>query len=575
MPSPKTSRTTLTRRPRDSAPTRMAFLVRSLHRRTPVRFILLVALLVLTPVLSIAFGAAPVPIGQVLGVLADHCGLPVHLSWDSITDAIVWQNRMPRIVTGLGVGAILGAAGVTLQAVVRNPLAEPYVLGVSAGASSGAATAIILVGISSTFGVAGMAFLGALASTAIVLFMGGGRNSSTLRLILAGLAVGFVFQALTNFIIFSSDSPETARAVMFWTLGDLSRASWAQGWTSIVVAVVLSILLWICAPWLDALASGDSTATAVGIDPAMIRVLLLVPVSAGGRDRRRDFGRDRFRRVGDPPPHAFLHRTRPPPSGRLLSNCSSDLPGVGRHVFPHSLQPGGAADRRHHRSTRRTLPARTRKEGDVGMINASQLVVRRGQRIVLENIDFSAGQGVTVGVVGPNGAGKSTLLSALYRNVSIASGQVTVSDHDLASMSRREIAREVAVVSQTPDPSLPLTVRDTVALGRLPHRSLMGYGDAADRNIVEEALTRTDLTDLADRLVTQLSGGERQRVLVARAIAQQAGHLLLDEPTNHLDIGHQFALLDLVRTIKATTVIVLHDLNLAARVCDQLVSTLR
>ena len=193
------------------------------------------------------------------------------------------------------------------------------------------------------------------------------------------------------------------------------------------------------------------------------------------------------------------------------------------------------------------------------MINASQLVVRRGQRIVLENIDFSAGQGVTVGVVGPNGAGKSTLLSALYRNVSIASGQVTVSDHDLASMSRREIAREVAVVSQTPDPSLPLTVRDTVALGRLPHRSLMGYGDAADRNIVEEALTRTDLTDLADRLVTQLSGGERQRVL------------LLDEPTNHLDIGHQFALLDLVRTIKATTVIVLHDLNLAARVCDQLV----
>jgi len=266
-----------------------------------VRFILLVALLVLTPVLSIAFGAAPVPIGQVLGVLADHCGLPVHLSWDSITDAIVWQNRMPRIVTGLGVGAILGAAGVTLQAVVRNPLAEPYVLGVSAGASSGArnplaepyvlgvsagassgaATAIILVGISSTFGVAGMAFLGALASTAIVLFMGGGRNSSTLRLILAGLAVGFVFQALTNFIIFSSDSPETARAVMFWTLGDLSRASWAQGWTSIVVAVVLSILLWICAPWLDALASGDSTATAVGIDPAMIRVLLLVPVSAG------------------------------------------------------------------------------------------------------------------------------------------------------------------------------------------------------------------------------------------------------------------------------------------------------
>lgn len=255
-------------------------MARPLHRRTPARLALLVALLMLTPVLSIAFGAAPVPIDQVMGVLADHCGIPIHVTWDSITDAIVWQNRMPRIVTGLGIGATLGVAGVALQAVVRNPLAEPYVLGVSAGASSGAAAAII-VGVTSSFAVAGMAFLGALLSTAIVLSMGGARNSSTLRLILAGLAVGFIFQAVTNFIIFSSDSAETARAVMFWTLGDLSRASWGQGWTSVVVAIVLTVLLWACAPWLDALASGDSTATAVGIDPAVIRVLLLVPVSAG------------------------------------------------------------------------------------------------------------------------------------------------------------------------------------------------------------------------------------------------------------------------------------------------------
>ena len=256
-------------------------MARLLHRRTPTRFFLLVTLLVLMPVLSIAFGAAPVPIGQVLGVLADHCDIPIHVTWDSITDAIVWQNRMPRIVTGLGVGATLGVAGVALRAVVRNPLAEPYVLGVSAGASSGAAAAIIIVGVTSSFAVAGMAFLGALLSTAIVLFMGGGRNSSTLRLVLAGLAVGFIFQAVTNFIIISSDSAETARAVMFWTLGDLSRASWGQGWTNVAVAIVLTVLLWACAPWLDALASGDSTATAVGIDPTVIHVLLLVPVSAG------------------------------------------------------------------------------------------------------------------------------------------------------------------------------------------------------------------------------------------------------------------------------------------------------
>ena len=109
-----------------------------------------------------------------------------------------------------------------------------------------------------------------------------------------------------------------------------------------------------------------------------------------------------------------------------------------------------------------------------------------------------------------------------------------------------------------------------MALGRLASRSLLHYGDRSDQELVEAALARVELTELADRLVTELSGGERQRALIARAIAQQADHLLLDEPTNHLDLRHQFALLDLVRTLGCTTVIVLHDLNLAARCCDHI-----
>ncbi len=144
-------------------------------------------------------------------------------------------------------------------------------------------------------------------------------------------------------------------------------------------------------------------------------------------------------------------------------------------------------------------------------------------------------------------------------------------DTDITHMTRRQLAREIAFVAQDRETVLPLAVRDVVALGRLPHRSVLRYGDAADREIVEDALLRVDATHLADRLVTELSGGERQRVLLARAVAQQAGHLLLDEPTNHLDIHHQFLLLDLVREVSATTVVVLHDLNLAAQVCEELV----
>ncbi|MCI1748195.1 MAG: ABC transporter ATP-binding protein [Acidipropionibacterium sp.] len=152
-----------------------------------------------------------------------------------------------------------------------------------------------------------------------------------------------------------------------------------------------------------------------------------------------------------------------------------------------------------------------------------------------------------------------------------AGGRVLIDGAEITSMSRRAIARSVAVVSQERDDALPLTVRDAVGLGRLSHRSLAGYGDAEDRSRVDEALDRVDMTGLADRLITQLSGGERQRALIARAIVQDADHLVLDEPTNHLDISHQFALLSLVDQIPATTVMVLHDLNLAARSCEQLI----
>ena len=226
-------------------------------RHTRIRTILLVVLLVLTPVGSIAFGAASVPWDQVIGVLADHLGLHPQVTWDGITDAIVWQNRMPRIIAGIGVGAALGVAGVALQAIVRNPLAEPYVLGVSSGASTGAAAAMVLIGMSSPLGVASLAFVGALVATTLVLGVGGRRGSSALTLVLAGIAVGFIFQAVTNLIIFSADSPETARSVMFWMLGSLAKVSWTQSIWLVGIAAVLMALLWLCAPWLDALASGD------------------------------------------------------------------------------------------------------------------------------------------------------------------------------------------------------------------------------------------------------------------------------------------------------------------------------
>ena len=245
-----------------------------------LRLVLLALALLLTPAFTVVIGAAAVPLDEVIGVLASHIpGLDVQITWDRSIDAIVWDTRLPRIIAGVAVAAILGVSGVVLQAVVRNALAEPYVLGVSAGASSGAAFAIIIVGTSVATVVGVMAFAGALLATLLVLAIAG-RTQSPLQLILGGLGVGFGFQALTNLIIFSSDSPETARSVMFWTLGSLARAGWDSVPVITIAALLLTVLMVLCGPILDALASGDRTAQAVGVEPARARILLLIPVSA-------------------------------------------------------------------------------------------------------------------------------------------------------------------------------------------------------------------------------------------------------------------------------------------------------
>ncbi|WP_296137409.1 iron ABC transporter permease [uncultured Tessaracoccus sp.] len=252
-----------------------------MRRRRGRRLGVLVALLLLTPLLTVTVGPAGVPLGDVVGVIANHVpGLHVTATWSPTVEAIVWQTRVPRIIGAIAIGAILGIAGVVFQAIVRNSLAEPYVLGVSAGASFGAAVAMIVVGTITPWGVGACAFVGALLATVLVLGAGG-RHGSPLRLILGGLGIGFGFQAATNLLVFSSSSPETARTVLFWTLGSLARVTWGSLPMLVVVALGMIVLFVFAGPVLDALASGDRTAQSVGIEPATARMLLLIPASLG------------------------------------------------------------------------------------------------------------------------------------------------------------------------------------------------------------------------------------------------------------------------------------------------------
>jgi iron complex transport system ATP-binding protein len=194
----------------------------------------------------------------------------------------------------------------------------------------------------------------------------------------------------------------------------------------------------------------------------------------------------------------------------------------------------------------------------------------KGHRL-LDNVDLEARDGRIVGLLGPNGSGKTTLLRLLAGLRRPDSGTVRYDGTSLRDLSRRTLARRLAVVEQDVSAHDNVSVRQVVELGRTPFRGRFDALTDHDQAIVDAALERANIADKQHRNWHTLSGGEKQRTQLARALAQQPREILLDEPTNHLDIRHQLELLDLLRSLGVTCVIALHDLNLAARYCDHIV----
>lgn len=194
---------------------------------------------------------------------------------------------------------------------------------------------------------------------------------------------------------------------------------------------------------------------------------------------------------------------------------------------------------------------------------------------ILRAVDASVEPGHLVGLVGPNGAGKTTLLRTINAALGPDRGAVFVGDEDIHRLSSRAASRRLASVPQHTNLDFEFTVREVVEMGRHPHRSRFGGEETEDdEGVVDHALERARVMDLAERAVTTLSGGERQRVLLARALAQDAPVLVLDEPTASLDVNHQIRTLGLIRELideGRTGIAAIHDLDLAARYCDSLI----
>ena len=209
---------------------------------------------------------------------------------------------------------------------------------------------------------------------------------------------------------------------------------------------------------------------------------------------------------------------------------------------------------------------------DSHSLSAERLTLAYGDRTIVDGLDLVIPPGRITAIVGANGCGKSTLLRALARLIPPREGQVILDGKALHGRPTKEIARILGLLPQSPIAPEGIAVTDLVGRGRHPHQKLLARWSAHDYEVVARALASTGVEDLADRAVDELSGGQRQRVWIAMALAQETDILLLDEPTTFLDVAHQIEVLDLLTDLNrdggTTIVMVLHDINLAARYAD-------
>jgi iron complex transport system ATP-binding protein len=208
-------------------------------------------------------------------------------------------------------------------------------------------------------------------------------------------------------------------------------------------------------------------------------------------------------------------------------------------------------------------------------IEVKDLTLAYGNEIVLDALSLPIPTGQITVLAGPNGCGKSTLLRAIRRLHAPRSGQVLLDSADIAHLPGKELGRRIGLLAQSPSAPQDMTVEELVRLGRYPHQAMLQPWSPGDDAAVAAAMTGTGVTALRGRRIGSLSGGQLQRAWIAMVLAQETDTICLDEPVNHLDMAHQLDCLELVARLNReegrTIVIVLHDLNLAARYADQLV----
>jgi iron complex transport system permease protein len=553
-------------------------------RRVGVVLTLLCLALVLAAILALSLGSESISLAQIWSN-----------SLSREQEIILFNLRLPRIALAIGSGAALALAGAAFQALLRNPLADPYVLGVSSGAALGAIVGMMFAS-QIAFARPLLSFAGATAATFVVYLLGR-RSDDPARLILAGVVISTLLASLMVLLTTLADDIRL-RNITFWLLGDLSSGSSELiGFLALAVVIGAGVLM-AKARDLNLMLLGERDAFSLGVETTRVRWIVFVTASLLTAAAVSTGGAIGY--VGLVVPH--LIRLASGTDNRLVLPASA-LAGAllvlladttARTVIAPRELPTGAITALVGapvlvyllvgRGRRRAIADCGLQIADSGFNSQiehlkSQILLRL-QNIqfsfdhqVLTNINLEIRAGEIVALLGPNGAGKSTLLNLAAGKLQPQTGEIFLQERSLTEFSRREIAQQLALVAQANDLHFPLTALEYVVAGRFASTTGIGFDTPADIELSLQALAATNTAQFAARPFNQLSSGEKQRVVLARALAQQPSLLLLDEPTANLDLAHQITLLQLVTRLTRQqhlgALFVTHEINLAAEFADR------
>ncbi len=514
----------------------------------------------------------------------------------------------PRVLSAVLLGGALSLSGFLLQTFFNNPIADPFILGVSSGAKFVVAlTMIVLLGANQAMSSPAMvaaAFLESLITIGFVLLIAR-RISSMAMLIVAGIMVGYICSAATNFLIAFADDQSIVN-LHNWSLGSFSGSSWDD--IAVIAVVVITV-----------------SACVVRDIEAPFRL----PAGRSLREKRRRERRTLPRGARPSSEHALRLRDRVRWSGVVRRHRGSASREVGaevveahprdscvllgrRHLLrglrfdrAHAVLSRRAFHQRRHRHLRRAGGYRAHAEeaGEVdGGIRAAAQNARRGveprnpgrtqadgaplfrisdlsagydKKVVVEGVDLEVRAGDVVALIGPNGSGKSTILKTITRHLAPLAGAVELDGREISRWKTAEFARNLAVMLTDRPRTELLTCRDIVEAGRHPYTGRMGTLSPDDHSRVDEAMKTAHVEELAERDFMQISDGQRQRVMLARAIAQDPRVLVLDEPTSYLDIRYQIDLLRILRHLaksrNVAVIMSIHELELAQKSADKVI----